>query len=276
MGNGTIAYGEPDGAVMDPILVRVNGRGWNIDFTLDDRVDCDLLVDSLRQHLSESSGWFKGVPVTVNVGARATNLDDLRLIRDVIEGEHRIPISKFDLGDAALLQSSLSEAVGVPVSLGLNGHDQDWKDGSLFVSQESSEKSHADAEAEKSAKPEPLVIKSTCRSGLAVSHDGDLIILGDVNPGAELTAAGDIVVAGVLRGAAHAGCNDYGKSSSVVIAATMEPHLLRIADHIKTEEPKNQKKKAKSRAKTAEIAYVKRGGSIAVEPFTSWRRKNSG
>ncbi len=274
MGNGAIAYEERDGAVMDPILVRVNGRGWNIDFTLDDRVDCDVLVDSLRRHLSESSGWFKGVPVTVNVGARATNLDDLRLIRDVIEGEHRIPISRFDLGDAGLLESTLSEGVGVPVNLGLNGHDQGWRDTSLFASTNDVEQAPIDTSLVNHSKPEPLVIKSTCRSGLAVSHDGDLIILGDVNPGAELTAAGDIVVAGVLRGAAHAGCNDYGTSSSVVIAATMEPHLLRIADHIKTEEPK--KKKAKSRTKTAEVAYVKRGGSIAVEPFTSWRRKNSG
>ena len=272
--NGTIGYGARDGAVMDPILVRVNGRGWNIDFTLDDKVDCHVLVDSLRHHLSGSSGWFKGFPVAVNVGARATNLDDLRMIRDVIEGEHHIPISRFELGDAASLESALSEGVGVTVNLGLNGHSQDSRDASLFAPQEPNSKAHSDADSSKPAKPEPLVIKSTCRSGLAVSHDGDLIILGDVNPGAELAAAGDIVVAGALRGAAHAGFNDVGASSSVIVAATLEPLLLRIGNHVRTEEPK--KKKPKSLAKTAEIAYVKRGGSIAVEPFTSWRRKNSG
>ena len=272
--NGTIGYGARDGAVIDPILVRVNGRGWNIDFTLDDKVDCHVLVDSLRRHLSGSSGWFKGFPVAVNVGARATNLDDLRMIRDVIEGEHHIPISRFELGDAASLESALSEGVGVPINLGLNGHSQDSRDASLFAPQEPSPNVHFDTEDSKPAKPEPLVIKSTCRSGLAVSHDGDLIILGDVNPGAELAAAGDIVVAGALRGAAHAGFNDVGASSSVIVAATLEPLLLRIGNHVRTEEPK--KKKPKSLAKTAEIAYVKRGGSIAMEPFTSWRRKNSG
>lgn len=275
MRSGPIGYGEPDGAVMDPVLVRVNGRGWNIDFTLDDKVECDVLVESLRQHLSDSSGWFKGVPVTVNVGARATNLNDLRMIRDVIEGEHHIPISRFALGDVALLESALSEGVGVPVNLGLNGHESDRWDASLFAPVEQDQKFQSTAPVVEASKPEPMVIKSTCRSGLAVSHDGDLIILGDVNPGAELTAVGDIVVAGALRGSAHAGCNDYGKSSSVVIAATLEPHLLRIGDHIRTEEPKG-KKKSKSRTKTAEIAYVKRGASIVVEPFTSWRRKNSG
>ena len=274
MRNGTIGYGARDGAVIDPILVRVNGRGWNIDFTLDDKVDCHVLVDSLRQHLSGSSGWFKGFPVAVNVGARATNLDDLRMIRDVIEGEHHIPISRFELGDAASLESALSEGVGVTVNLGLNGHSQDSRDAFLFAPQEPSSKVHSDTEDSKPAKPEPLVIKSTCRSGLAVSHDGDLIVLGDVNPGAELTAAGDIVVAGALRGAAHAGFNDVGASSSVIVAATLEPLLLRIGNHVRTEEPK--KEKSKSRTKTAEIAYVKGGASIAVEPFTSWRRKHSG
>ena len=272
--NGTIGHGARDGAVMDPILVRVNGRGWNIDFTLDDKVDCHVLVDSLRQHLSGSSGWFKGFPVAVNVGARATNLDDLRMIRDVIEGEHHIPISRFELGDAASLESALSEGVGVTVNLGQNGHSQDSRDAFLFAPQEPSSKVQSDVEDSKPASPEPLVIKSTCRSGLAVSHDGDLIVLGDVNPGAELAAAGDIVVAGALRGAAHAGFNDVGASSSVIVAATLEPLLLRIGNHVRTEEPK--KKKPKSPAKTAEIAYVKRGASISVEPFTSWRRKNSG
>ncbi len=269
--NGTIEYGTPDGAVMDPILVRVNGRGWNIDFTLDDKVDCAVLLDSLRRHLADSSGWFKGFPVTVNVGARATNLHDLRMIREVIEGEHHIPISRFDLGDAESLEAALSEEVGVPVNLGLAEHLDAPHNASLLAPNGGDGKIHAGAAAEKRVKPEPLVIKSTCRSGLAVSHDGDLITLGDVNPGAEIAAAGDIVVVGALRGIAHAGRNDVGASSSVIIAAAMEPLQLRIGNHVRTEEPK--KKKSRSRTKMPEIAYVNGTSSIVVEPFTSWRKR---
>jgi septum site-determining protein MinC len=72
-----------------------------------------------------------------------------------------------------------------------------------------------------------LVVTKTLRSGQAVRHDGDVILLGDVNPGAEVIAAGHIVVMGALRGLAHAGCT--GNRSAFVAAVRLRPTQLRIA-----------------------------------------------
>lgn len=70
----------------------------------------------------------------------------------------------------------------------------------------------------------------TLRSGQCIRSLGNLVVVGDVNPGAELVAVGNIVVMGVLRGIVHAGCN--GDRSATVSAARMAPTQIRIADII--------------------------------------------
>lgn len=68
------------------------------------------------------------------------------------------------------------------------------------------------------------------RSGQTVEHDGDLLLLGDVNPGGTLLCTGDIYVMGALKGAAHAGVN--GREDVIIAASLMRPTQLRIADVI--------------------------------------------
>lgn len=83
------------------------------------------------------------------------------------------------------------------------------------------------------AKPErvPLhVMTRTLRSGQRIDVEGDLVLMGDANPGSILTATGNIVVVGALRGIAHAGINGDDKVS--VSAYRLEPLQLRIADVI--------------------------------------------
>ena len=75
-----------------------------------------------------------------------------------------------------------------------------------------------------------LIVNKNLRSGQTVEHSGDVLILGDVNEGAEVVAAGNIVVMGTLRGYAHAGA--IGDDSSVVVAKKMIPQQLRIGHHI--------------------------------------------
>ncbi|NLY56616.1 MAG: septum site-determining protein MinC [Firmicutes bacterium] len=74
------------------------------------------------------------------------------------------------------------------------------------------------------------VIKRTLRSGMKVSHDGDIVVLGDVNPGSEVIASGDIIVFGTLRGVVHAGAT--GNLAARVIALRLAPTQLRIANLI--------------------------------------------
>ncbi len=71
------------------------------------------------------------------------------------------------------------------------------------------------------------VITGTLRSGQRVSHAGDIVLVGDCNPGCELVAGGHIFVMGVLRGSAHAGAT--GDASAMVCAFHLQPTSLRIA-----------------------------------------------
>lgn len=75
-----------------------------------------------------------------------------------------------------------------------------------------------------------ILIQRTLRSGQSVHYPGNVVILGDVNPGAEVIASGNIVVMGCLRGVAHAGAT--GSEQAVVTAFRLQPTQLRIANHI--------------------------------------------
>ncbi|MDJ0618253.1 MAG: septum site-determining protein MinC [Calothrix sp. MO_192.B10] len=75
-----------------------------------------------------------------------------------------------------------------------------------------------------------LYLEMTVRSGVEIRHPGSVIILGDVNPGGNLVADGDILVWGRLRGIAHAGAR--GNRHCLIMALQMEPTQLRIADAV--------------------------------------------
>jgi septum site-determining protein MinC len=75
-----------------------------------------------------------------------------------------------------------------------------------------------------------IVVRRTLRSGQAIHHAGHVTLIGDVNPGAEVVAGGDIVVWGKLRGTAHAGA--MGDEEAVVCALEMAPSQIRIGGHI--------------------------------------------
>jgi septum site-determining protein MinC len=72
------------------------------------------------------------------------------------------------------------------------------------------------------------LLKKRVRSGQMVRHPGHIVIIGDVNPGAQVIAGGDIIVWGKLQGTAHAGA--YGNIDAVICALDLNPSLLKIAD----------------------------------------------
>jgi len=76
------------------------------------------------------------------------------------------------------------------------------------------------------------VVYGTLRSGQKVETPYSLLVIGDVNPGADLTAGGDIIVLGSLRGTAHASAYDDDSFDKVIIAMQMRPMQLRIGSVI--------------------------------------------
>jgi septum site-determining protein MinC len=77
---------------------------------------------------------------------------------------------------------------------------------------------------------EAILIQKTLRSGFSVQHQGHVIVLGDMNPGAEVIASGSILVWGRLRGLVHAGAE--GDATAMVCALDLNPTQLRIAGRI--------------------------------------------
>lgn len=94
--------------------------------------------------------------------------------------------------------------------------------------------------------------KGSLRNGQKIEFDGSLVIVGDVNPGAEIKASGNIIVLGQLKGMAHAGCK--GMTDAFIAAVYMAPVQLRIADII-TRFPEENKKGPKP----PEYAFIQQG-----------------
>lgn len=70
----------------------------------------------------------------------------------------------------------------------------------------------------------------TIRSGQMLEQRGDLLLLGDVNPGGSVRSTGSIYILGALRGLAHAGIE--GDDSCIIVASIFRPTQLRIAETI--------------------------------------------
>ena len=77
---------------------------------------------------------------------------------------------------------------------------------------------------------EIVSVSRIVRSGQVLKVPGDLLLIGDVNPGGTVMAGGNIFVMGILKGIAHAGCN--GNEEAVIAASSLKPSQLRIGEHI--------------------------------------------
>lgn len=84
-------------------------------------------------------------------------------------------------------------------------------------------------EAEKLRQETEIVtVAKVIRSGQVLEIVGDLLLIGDVNPGGTVKATGNIFIMGTLKGIAHAGCE--GNDEAVIAASVMKPSQLRIND----------------------------------------------
>lgn len=102
-----------------------------------------------------------------------------------------------------------------------------------------------------------LFVQRTLRSGVSLKHAGHVVLVGDLNPGAEIIASGNVIVWGRLRGMVHAGAG--GNTQAIVCALDLSPTQLRIADEIAM--PPRRRGKPQP-----EMAHVQDGHVIA-EPW---------
>src|SRR5262249_37222414 len=100
-----------------------------------------------------------------------------------------------------------------------------------------------------------VLLKNTLRSGRVIRHVGHVIVIGDVNAGAQIIAGGDVLIWGRLRGTVHAGAN--GDPDALVCALDMRPQQLRIANLVAISPQENQARPH------PEIAFVREGQIVA-------------
>ncbi|MBN1438146.1 MAG: septum site-determining protein MinC [Anaerolineales bacterium] len=113
---------------------------------------------------------------------------------------------------------------------------------------------------------EAILLQQTLRSGNSIHFPGHVVVLGDVNPGAEIFAGGSVVVWGRLRGTVHAGAR--GDERSVVCAMDLSPMQLRIGAHVATSPPRRGKPQP-------ETAFL-REGQLVAEPWSPKDKTKSG
>lgn len=99
---------------------------------------------------------------------------------------------------------------------------------------------------------ETKFFKGSLRCGKKVEFEGSIVVLGDVNAGAEVIAGENVVILGVLRGVAHAGAK--GNKKAMIVAASIECPQIRIANIVKEmEKTEEQERKTYAYMKENDI-----------------------
>jgi septum site-determining protein MinC len=196
------------------------------------------LVDELSTRLGEKASFFKGGRVALRVGPRQLTKDQLEEVGRILD-RHSVTLWALE-GESPGTREAAAQ-LGLEVALD-------------------------DKPAPTQAEPptgDSLVVQRTLRSGQVLEHPGHIVVIGDVNPGAEVRAGGSVVIWGRLRGAVHAGLADHGPQA-VVCALQLAPSHLRIGSFIAL-----SPKEDNTRDSLPEMAFVQQE-RIVAEPWKSF------
>jgi septum site-determining protein MinC len=221
--------------------ITIKGVKEGLLIALDESAEWLAVTQTLAGRLDEQPAFFSGARVVLDVGTRPVRKDEMSGIKALFDRRNMQLISVTSGSDTTLDAAGALDIRAVPV----NGQPQPGLDTVPFNPEEEGTPG--------------VMIRRTLRSGRVVYSAGHALIVGDVNPGAEIVAVGDVIVWGRLRGNVHAGAE--GDQSAQVCALDMTPNQLRIAGLIAVS-PADKKHKPKP-----EIALI-RDGRIVVE---EWR-----
>lgn len=214
----------------------------------------DTVLTELEALLSSRASFFVGGRVALRVGDRALSVEQLEGIGSLLE-EHDVSLWAVD-GDHPTTQVS-AEELGLQTRFRRADAGRDAPE----ASQEAAPKDHPLEEMF------GIVEKGTLRSGQTIRHAGHITLIGDVNPGAELVAGGDVIVWGKLRGTVHAGA--MGDEEAIVCALELAPNQIRIGSHIARPPERGRS------PKVPEVARVL-GGQIVLERWNAGEQSGFG
>nr|WP_092068709.1 septum site-determining protein MinC [Dendrosporobacter quercicolus]NSL47198.1 septum site-determining protein MinC [Dendrosporobacter quercicolus DSM 1736]SDL80174.1 septum site-determining protein MinC [Dendrosporobacter quercicolus] len=163
----------------------------------------------------------------------------LLVVNEAVEFEHMVEQLKAKLGSAVNFFTPGTVVQMSPLELRLLTAAQQEELIGLFAEygitlQEALERRAENGKAELEAltveSAQTLVVTRTLRGGQEIFHNGSVILMGDVNPGAKVIAGGNIVIHGTCRGIVHAGF--FGDDTASITADRLLAAQIRIANVI--------------------------------------------
>jgi septum site-determining protein MinC len=243
-------------------VLSIKGTRSGLRLTLEPETPFNELLNALADRLAESPSFFRGASLAVDTTRRSLRTNERTQLEDLL----------------ALYQMSVT-----PTEIVTTGSDymQIYNQRHQMLSEDKQgqkktialpyrEISQSGATTQDMRQPtrdireseDTLFLRKTVRSGQAIHHQSNVVILGDVNPGAEIIAGGDIIVWGVLRGMVHAGYPN--NENALVCSLQLSPVQLRIA-HLLSRPPEGFEAQPQP-----EIASI-REEQIVVETWVSSR-----
>ena len=264
-------------------LIRVSGRGALVNFDIDDSAPLNDACRALREHLGRSRHLYSGGEVVANIGARLLSATDQERIRKVIESESGLSVKQFWCRPEILERESrriaelMDQQADIAVSLAKSGHPEETPPQAAEDPDPIPEEVPHPASEEVPAAELPIAeVDETHRVPVDISHGnlragetrrfpGHAVILGNVNPGAQVIAEGDVIVFGGLRGQVHAGAS--GDISATILAMSIAYPVLRIADYSwHRDGPASGSARQSSDGNGPALARVS-NGAIQVSPY---------
>ncbi len=198
-------------------IIQIKGLRDGLLITLSSGEEWGALQDLLFTQIDERSAFFRGARLALDVGSQVLRVAEMSKLRD--------ELSDRNVSLWAVVSES-PKTVQTAQLLGL---------ATRISKQRQERKSRPSVET--SDDETALWVPRTLRSGTRIEFDGHIVVMGDVNPGAEIVAEGSILVWGRLRGAVYAGASlkeqqASPNSGATVSALEMKPTRLQIGSQI--------------------------------------------
>ncbi len=174
--------------------VSINLKKDEILIKLSDEAEYEEILTALKKKLTELKKLYKDEKTPITVTGKILKNKQIDEIQDLIKSKIDVEV-EFDM----------------PKSLGLHSIKKTFE--------------------KEIAVSETKFHRGSLRSGQKMEVEGSLVILGDVNSGAEVMASDNIIVLGALRGLAHAGAK--GNKQAIIAAGLVDTVQIRIANIVK-------------------------------------------
>jgi septum site-determining protein MinC len=228
--------------------IAIKGTRNGLLLTLEPETPFSELLNALSRRLSEAPGFFRGASLALDTTRRNLRISERTQLEALL--------AKYQMSVTSLEQTPTAKHNEREVISTSNISSDPF-----IATEITSEQTQAQAYLlDPRDSDDTLFLRRTVRSGQAIHHASSIVILGDVNPGAEIVASGDIIVWGVLRGMVHAGYPN--NENAIVCSLVLSPVQLRIA-HLLSRPPDGFQVQARP-----EFATIK-NGQIVVEAWVN-------